>query len=64
MTYLHYRIEIQIPIPMWTARQMTTLNYVELYTLHEVGIRFQTQLPSAGMGLESGSESETGCVNV
>ena len=59
MVYLHCRIRI----PIWTANQMATLQYVELFILHEVRFRFYIQLPSTGIGSESGLELEYGSVN-
>ena len=58
MAYLHWRIWI----PIQTANQMATLYEIELFTLHRV--RFPSQLPSTGMGLESRLESESAFVNV
>ena len=62
MAYLHCRIPI--PIPTRTAIQMATLYHVELFTLPGLRFRFPSQLPTTGMGLELGSESQFGSVNV
>ena len=43
---------------------MGTLYYDELFTQQGVVFRFQARLPTAGMGLESGLESESGSLNV
>ena len=40
-----------------TVHEMATLYYVGLFTLHTVGFRFVSQLPSKGMELNTGSES-------
>ena len=54
-----------MPISIPNAEQMVTLYYVELFTLHGVGFRFQLQLPTTGMASElgSGSESRSAIVN-
>ena len=64
MAFLHCRIRITIQILIRTANQTATLYYVELFTLHKVRFRFQSQLPSKGIGSESGLELEYGSVNV
>ena len=43
---------------------MVTLYYLEHFTLYRVDFRFRSQLLSTGMGSKSGSESESGSVNV
>ena len=43
---------------------MATLFYVELFALQGVRFRFQSQLPTGRMGLETGSESEFRSVNI
>ena len=62
MAYSH--CQIQIPILIRTTKQMPTLYYLQHFTLHRVSFRFPSQLLSTGMGSKSGSESESGSVNV
>ena len=44
MVDLHFQIRILILIPIWTANQMVTLYYAELFTLRGVQFRFQSLL--------------------
>ena len=48
----------------WNPNLMATLYYSKIFTLHGVGFRFKSQLPTTGMGSESelGSESVSGNV--
>ena len=48
-----------------TSKPMATLYYAEVFTLHRVRFRFQSQLLTTGMGSESESRSESvsGSVN-
>ena len=62
MVYLHCRIRISTQILLRDANQMETLHKVKLFTL--LGVRFQFQLPTAGIGLESGTESQSGSLNL
>ena len=51
IAYLHCRIRIPILILIWTANQMTTLYYAELFTLPGVRFRIWSKLPTTRMGL-------------
>ena len=55
MAYLHCRIWTQIQTRIRTPTPMATLNYAEVFTLHRVRFRFQPELPTTGIGLESES---------
>ena len=60
MAYLHCRIRTRIQTP----NPMATLHYAEVFTLHGVRFRFQSQLPTKGTGLESESVTESVSGNV
>ena len=49
---------------IWTPTPMATLHYAEVFILHRARFRFQSQLPTTGMGLESESVPESISCNV
>ena len=56
MAYLHYRIQ--------TPKPMATLHYTEVFTLHGVRFKFQSQMQTTGMGSESESVPQSVSRNV
>ena len=49
------RIRQCVTKPLWIRipKPMTTLHYADIFTMHGVRFRFQSQLPTAGMGSQS-----------
>ena len=51
--YLHCRIRTRIQTWIRTPNPMATLHYAEVFTLHGISFRVQSQMPTKGMGSES-----------
>ena len=64
MAYLYCRIQTQIQTKIRTPNPVATLHYAEVFTLHRVRFRFQSYLPTTGMGLESNFALESICLSV
>ena len=51
--YLHCRIRTRIQTWIRTPNPMATLHYAEVFTLHGISFRVQSQMPTKGVGSES-----------